>query len=153
MSQILMILSLWLHALATIVLIGHYLLLALIYLPVLGIEGGAVLSKVSRCSRPWLYISLAVFFASGVYLTFADSNYLGIGNFGNLWGTLMLVKHVLVLAMIAIGFWFNAILHVGPLMAIDSSVAEAMSRFRWHVNAMSVLGVLILLLTAISQAQ
>lgn len=39
MSQTLLALSFWLHALATVVFIGHYLLLSLIYLPVLSSEG------------------------------------------------------------------------------------------------------------------
>ena len=49
MSQILFSLSVWLHAVATVIMIGHYLLLALIYLPVLSkeISGGSILSPIS----------------------------------------------------------------------------------------------------------
>ena len=39
MQQILVALSLWLHAIGTLILIGHYFLLSVIYLPVL--ERGA----------------------------------------------------------------------------------------------------------------
>jgi uncharacterized membrane protein len=35
MSQFLIAASIWLHALATVVFIGHFLLLALIYMPAL----------------------------------------------------------------------------------------------------------------------
>ena len=110
MSQILIAVSVWLHAVGTVILIGHYLLLSLIYLPVLRKGDCAILSEISKRSRPWLYTSLLIFLATGTYLTFADPSYLGIGNFGNPWAILMLVKHVLILAMLAMGFWFNAIL-------------------------------------------
>ena len=43
-----------------------------------------------------------------------NSGYLGFMDFGNFWGIVMLVKHILVLAMIGMGFWFNAILRVRP---------------------------------------
>ena len=48
MSQVLFSLSTWLHAIATILLIGHYLLLTVIYLPALAQEkgGGVVRSAI-----------------------------------------------------------------------------------------------------------
>ena len=81
MSQILIALSIWLHALATIILIGHYLLLSLIYLPVLAKDNGPALSEISRGSRSWLYISLVVFAITGTYLMLIDSGYLGFYGF------------------------------------------------------------------------
>ena len=158
MSQFFAALSVWLHSLATIVLIGHYLLLSLIYLPALMKDGpahqnGAILSEISKRSRGWLYAALLIFAITGVYLTLTDPNYLGLGNFGNAWGVLMLVKHLLVLAMIAMGFWFNAVLRVGPLMSSNSGAALASARFRTYSNWMSICGVLILLLTAFAQVR
>jgi uncharacterized membrane protein len=116
MSQVLNGLSIWLHALATIIFVGYFLLLALIYLPVLETKDLSILNEISKRSRLWLYVSLLIFAITGVYLTFVDSNYLGLGNFGNPWAILMLVKHVLIVGMIAIGFWFNVILRVGPML-------------------------------------
>jgi uncharacterized membrane protein len=153
MSQILIALSVWLHALGTVVLIGHYLLLALIYLPVLAKNNGTLLSEISKRSRPWMYLSLVIFMVTGIYLMFADPNYLGVGNFGNLWGVLMLVKHLLILGMIAMGFWFNAILRVGPMMSSNNNAEQAISRFRFYANLMATSGVLVLLLTALAQVE
>lgn len=158
MSQILIALAVWLHSLATVVLIGHFLLTILIYLPALtdgqlDVAAGTVLSAISRRSRAWMYISLLVFLVSGIYLTLVDSNYLGLGNFGNLWGILMLAKHLLVLGMIAMGFWFNAILRVGPLMSSNTGSLQAIARFRWYSTAMAVLGALILFFTAFAQIE
>ena len=153
MSQILIGLSVWLHAVGTVILIGHYLLLSLIYLPVLRKGDCTVLSEISKRSRAWLYISLAIFLVTGTYLTFVDPNYLGIGNFGNPWAILMLVKHVLILAMLAMGFWFNAILRVGPMMSSHNSAGLALRRFSQYSNWMAITGLIVLLLTALAQVE
>jgi uncharacterized membrane protein len=149
-------LSVWLHALATVVFVGHYLLLSVIYLPVLAKakkENGELLSEISKRSRPWLYVSLLIFIVTGTYLMLIDTGYQGFMNFSSLWGIVMLVKHLLVLGMIAMGFWFNAILRVGPLMSSNTGAAQAIARFRNYVNAMAVCGVLVLLLTALAQVE
>ncbi len=155
MSQILFSLSTWLHALATVTMIGHYLLLSLIYLPVLAKEngGGQILSAISKRSRMWMYASLAVFAVTGTHLTFVDSNYLGVGDFGNLWTVLMLVKHLLIMAMIALGFWYNAILRVGPMMSSNHGAEQAIARFGLYSRLMAGCGMLVLLLTALAQVK
>lgn len=157
MSQILIALSLWLHSLATAVLIGHYLLLALIHLPALkksSLEvSGPILSEISKGSRRWMYASLLTFILTGVYLMFADPNYLGVGDFGNFWSIMMLVKHILIIGMIGAGFFFNAILRVGPMLTSRNGAEQAFARFELYVNIMAVSGVLVLLLTALSQIQ
>ncbi len=154
MTPILIALSNWLHALATVIFVGHFVLLALIYLPVLATnENSLALSEISKRSRSWMYASLLIFIITGTYLMIADTNYLGFADFGNFWGIVMLVKHVLIIGMIAMGFWFNAILRVGPLMGSNTGVAQAISRFRWYVNAMAICGILVLLLTALAQVE
>ena len=153
MSQILIALSVWLHALGTVILIGHYLLLSVIYLPVLTRYNGNILSEISKRSRPWLYASLLIFIVTGIYLMLVDPNYLGVGNFGNVWGMLMLVKHILVVGMIGLGFWFNAILRVGPMMGSNNSGELGTRRFRLYSNLMAISGTLVLLLTALAQGK
>lgn len=151
MSQVLISISAWLHALATVVLIGHFVLLAGIYIPAL-IKNGTALSEISKLSRPWMYASLIVFMITGTHLMLIDSGYLGFMDFGNFWGIVMLVKHILVIAMICMGFWYNAILRVGPMLS-SNNPEQAVVRFRAYVNAMAICGVLILLLTALAQAE
>ena len=153
MSQILIALSVWLHAMGTVILIGHYLLLSVIYLPILERNNGSILSEISKRSRPWLYISLLIFMVTGIYLMLVDPNYLGVGNFGNIWGVMMLVKHILVVGMIALGFWFNAILRVGPMMGSNNSPELGIRRFRLYANLMAISGILVLLLTALAQVE
>ena len=153
MSAILIAISIWLHNIGTIVLIGHYLLLSLLYIPILKNEKATILSEISKRSRLWMYASLLIFAVTGTYLTFADPNYLGFANFGNVWGILMLIKHLLILGMIAMGFWFNAILRVGPMMRSNNGAEQAMLRFRLYANLMAISGVLVLLLTALAQVE
>jgi uncharacterized membrane protein len=157
MSEILIALSTWLHAIATVVFIGYFVLPALIYLPAMNgmpeIEVGVVLGAFSKRSRLWMYAALLIFMVTGIHLTLVDPNYVGVGDFGNLWSLLMLVKHLLVLGMIAAGFWFNAILRVGPLLVSKTGSAQAMERFRIYNNGMAITGVLILLLTSLSQVK
>ena len=153
MSSILIALSVWLHALGTVILIGHYLLLSVIYLPVLEKGGGTFLSQISKRSRPWMYASLVIFMVTGIYLMFADPNYLGVGDFGNFWSLMMLVKHLLIVGMIALGFWYNAFLRVGPMMASNNNAELGIRRFRMYCSLMAISGVLVLLLTALAQVE
>ena len=157
MSQILIALSFWLHSLATVILIGHYLLLAVIYLPAMKSSAldvsGPILSQISKQSRSWMYASLLIFTVTGIYLTFADPNYLGVGDFGNFWSIMMLVKHMLIVGMIGAGFFFNAILRVGPMLSSNSGAEQAYQRFKLYINILAISGVLVLLLTALAQIQ
>jgi uncharacterized membrane protein len=153
MSQILIALSVWFHAMATVILIGHYLLLSAIYLPVLEKGGGMFLSQISKRSRPWMYGALVIFIVTGIYLIFSDPNYLGVGDFGNFWSVMMLVKHLLVVGMIGLGFLFNAFLRVGPMMASNNSAELGIRRFRTYSSLMAIWGLLVLLLTALAQVE
>ncbi len=155
MSQLLLATSTTLHALAMIVFIGHYLLMSLIYLPALSAtdNSGKVLGEMSARSRRWLYLSILVFAVTGIHLMLVDSNYLGIGNFSNPWALLMLIKHLVVVVMIALGFWFNMLQRVGPAMRSNSGAAQGVAKFRQYSNLMAICGVIVLVLTAFSQIQ
>jgi uncharacterized membrane protein len=155
MSQVLLATSTTLHALAMLVFIGHYLLTSLIYLPALSkLDNGAkALGEMSARSRKWLYGSILVFFVTGVHLMLVDPNYMGIGNFSNPWALLMLIKHIVILVMIALGFWYNMLQRVGPAMRSNSAAAQGVAKFRQYSNIMAVCGVLVLALTALSQVQ
>jgi len=157
MPQTLIALSFWLHSLATVTFIGHFLLLAIIYLPAMKNSSleitGPILSNISKQSRRWMYVSLLIFIITGIYLMFADPNYLGVGDFRNFWSIMMLVKHLLIVVMIGAGFFFNAILRVGPMLRSTNGAVQAYARFKLFTNIMAISGVLVLLLTALAQIQ
>ncbi len=158
MSTFLIGLSYWLHSLATVVFIGHFVLMYFVYLPSFTKNqsdslSATILSEISNRSRAWLYIALFVFIITGIYLTLVDANYLGLGNFGNTWSVLMLVKHIIVVVMIVLGLWYNVIKRVGQQLRSDPDLTQAFSQFRQYSLVMAIAGMLVLLLTAISQAQ
>ncbi len=109
MSTFLVPLSLWLHALATIVMVGHYVFTGLIYLPVFERRMRAnalceLLEQVSTRLRPYFGGSLLIFLAIGTYLMLINQKYLGLGHFfDNPWSALIVIKYVLVLAFLVLG--------------------------------------------------
>jgi uncharacterized membrane protein len=155
MSQLLLATSTTLHAFAMLIFIGHYLLMSLIYIPAVSAldNAGQALGAMSRESRKWLYGSILVFLVTGVHLMLADPNYQGVGNFSNPWAMLMLIKHIVIIVMIGLGFWFNMLQRVGPAMRSNSSAAQGVTKFRQYSNLMSICGVIVLALTAFSQVQ
>ena len=155
MSQVAIATSTTLHAIAMIIFNGHYLLTSLIYLPALSkLDNGAkALGEMSAHSRRWMYGSILVFAVTGVHLMLVDPNYLGIGNFSNPWALLMLIKHLVIVVMIGLGFWYNMLQRVGPAMRSNSAAAQGVAKFRQYSNAMAICGVLVLALTALSQVQ
>lgn len=146
-----MLLANWFHSLATVVFIGYFVVQALVDVPALAANNdGQALSEISKRSRPWLYASMFTVAVTGIYLMLVDPKYLGIGSFSNSWSIAMLLKHILVVIMIAIGFWFNAIMRVGP--AMFSGGQPAIGRYARYVNAMAVCGAIVLLLTTFARS-
>jgi uncharacterized membrane protein len=136
----------WLHLLATVVLIGQYVLLALIYYPLLrsrikAAELGGVMEDLGARMRGWIGLSVLIFILTGIYLTLRDPAYLGVGNFGNAWSILMLIKHILVLAFIGVG-----------KVAESKGSTDSVTRLETAFAVLAILGVAILLLTALAGA-
>jgi uncharacterized membrane protein len=154
MSNFLVALSTWLHGLATIVMIGYYLFTSLIYLPIFERQMQAnalrdLFEQVSARLRPFFGGSLLIFLVTGTHLMLINENYLGLGNFfANPWSVLIVIKHVLVLAFLALAV-FSERAFLGQ---IGDEKPEALKQFRWALNINTVLGVVILLLTSIAQA-
>lgn len=141
--------ALWFHTMATITLIGYYLLMTLVYLPVFNrrFSGKALIDllvEINGAVRQRLYAALGMFAITGVYLTATNESYKGFGNFSNPWLMLMLVKHILILVMI------------GLVILFDNSARAGNERLPQRLNllsrALSVCGIVVILLTAFAQA-
>jgi uncharacterized membrane protein len=147
-------LSTWLHTLATIVMIGYYLFTCLIFLPVFEkqMQGTALremLERVSSRLRPFFGGSLLIFIITGTHLMMINESYLGLGNFfGNSWSILIVVKHVLVLAFLALAIYSERVF----LTQIRDENPDGLKKFRLSLNINLFLGLFILLLTSIAQA-
>ncbi len=154
MTNILMALSNWLHVLATIVMVGYYLFTGLIYLPILERQMHAsalcgLLEQVSARLRPYFGGSLLIFLVTGIYLMLVNPSYPGLGQiFANLWTVLIVVKHVLVIAFLALAMYAERAF----LPHISEEKPEALKRFHWALNINTVTGVAIILLTSLAQA-
>ena len=157
--NIILILATFAHNLSSVILVGYYLMLCLVILPVLiqhtqAIELGKLLNSLSMRMLPWIGVTLLLFMFSGTYLMMINPAYQGIGKFVNLWSVIMLVKHGLVLVMIAAGVYLHFLAGIGAAKTAPGDLHFAtLKPYRWVLAIMSALGVLILLLTAIAQAQ
>ncbi len=148
MSQLLIVLSTWLHALATVILIGHYLLLGLFYLPSFQqsldeTDMKRAVDGIEARMGLWIHLSLVVFLITGIHLLLINTSYQGVGNFSNAWSLVMLVKHVVVFVFFVLGFYLD---HGGR----RKKLAEA-KQLQPFLRAMAACGALILLLTAVAQ--
>jgi voltage-gated potassium channel Kch len=152
---------LWAHLIATVVLVGYYAVLALVFLPVLGAArvtsvptpgdpNGApmeFLSAVERRAMPILVGMLVVFFVTGVTLLTGDSRYTGAGSIQSNWATLLLVKHVLIVGMLVLGSHLDGLI----VRAAKAAGAVGFRRITWTARGMTALGAVVLLLTAAAQ--
>lgn len=154
MTDYLVALSTWLHALATIVMIGYFGFLCLIYLPIFErqLEANALrdlLEKVSSRLRPFFGGSLLIFLVTGTHLMLINKNYLGLGKFfSNPWSVLMVIKHVLVVAFLALAIFSER----AYMAKISDQNPGALKRFRLALNINTIIGAVIILLTSIVQA-
>lgn len=154
MSNILVATSAWLHALATIVMIGYYIFTGLIYLPVLERQMPPevlrhVLERVSARLRPYFGGSLLIFLITGTHLMLINENYLGLGNFfGNPWSILIVIKHVLVITFLALAVYSER----AYLGQISKEKPEALKQFQRAIMINTIQGAVIILLTSIAQA-
>ncbi len=154
MSTILIALSTWLHTLATIIMIGYYIFTGLIFLPVLERQLSTntlrdLLEKVSARLRPYFGGALLVFLVTGTYLMLINEKYLGLGHFfANPWSSLIVIKHFVVLAFLALAFYSERAF----LGKIGDKNPRALKQFHWALSINTVLGMLIILMTSIAQA-
>lgn len=154
MSTYMIALSTWLHALATIIMIGYYLFTSLIFLPIFERQLNLnalrdMLEQISGRLRPYFGGSLLIFLITGTHLMLINEDYLGLGNFfGNLWSILIILKHVLVLVFLGTAVLSERVY----LRQISDQNPEALRRFRWALYLNTVMGLVILLLTSFAQA-
>jgi uncharacterized membrane protein len=149
MPQLLIAVSTWFHALATVILLGHYILLSLVYLPSLRqsleeADMNRAVDGIESRVQIWIHLTLVVFIVTGIHLMLANTNYQGIGNFSGPWAIMMLAKHVVVAVFVVLGFYLD---HGGR----RKKLAEA-QQLQTVLKAMAACGVIILLLTAVAQS-
>jgi uncharacterized membrane protein len=145
----------WIHTLAIVVLLGYYAVLSLIVLPWLSaggsVEPGRVLAALERRAMPWILVSIGLFTVTGLALMAAHTGPSPV------WTPLIIAKHVIVVAMVALGVVMDRVLvprvdgtwwtpAVEPTTDVRDlrPIAQALA-------TMGVLGAVVLLLTAAAQ--
>lgn len=147
----------WLHQASIVALLGYYLVLAVVVLPALqraldGHELGASIGTIGRRSRPLVGTTIVVFLVTGTYLLLSAGRYDGLGNlFASTWTVLLTVKHLVVLLMLLVAFAVDR-LSVAVAQAADGEARRtALGMLGLAAQGMTVLGLVVLLLTAAAQ--
>ena len=160
--------SYFFHLIATVVWIGGLVAMALVVWPGLrrAIDEDAAFARaieaIDRRFGPLANLSLAVLIITGLVQMNASPNYKGLLSVTNVWAGAILLKHISIIGMIAIGATMNFViqpaLRRNALLAAAgvSSEAEA-ARLRRRLDRLArvdvILGMLVLALTAVARAQ
>jgi len=155
------VLAVWIHTLAFVIAWGYYGVLARMILP--GLEQSidrpgqvAALAAIERRALPLVVLSLVLFTVTGTYLLLVDPHYAGLGNFfASTWTALMLVKHVLVIALVALGVGVDMLIRRltdSAGTSDETAQRSALRRVELAAEGVTGLGALIVLMTAAAQA-
>jgi uncharacterized membrane protein len=136
---------------------GYYGILGRVILPALtrSLDGPAratALAAVERVAAPLVFLSIVLFAASGSFLLVIDPRYAGLGDFfASTWTTLMLVKHLLVVAFVVLAMTVDRLIRRLAREGSADAQRSVLRRIRLSAEGATGLGALIVLLTAIAQ--
>jgi uncharacterized membrane protein len=143
-----------LHTVAFVIAWGYYGNLGRIVMPALRrsldppAATGTLLAIEAR-ALPLVLVSVVLFIVTGTYLLFVSPDYAGLGDFfANSWSTLMLVKHVVVVALVALGIVVDRLIRRAAAATDDAARSAALGRAELAAEAATGLGAVIVLLTA-----
>jgi uncharacterized membrane protein len=150
----------WLHLLATVTVIGLYIVTYWAVTPaVMAAPERASLSiQTYRRTKPLVLGSWLIFIVTGFGLMLLNPSYMGIGRFDNPWSILMLVKHVVVFAMILMTGFTDICPAIGMMRPLETALAredpaglQAVLRTLHSREGITMaLGAAVLLLTALA---
>ncbi len=153
-----LLLAVAVHTLAFVIAWGYYGILGRIVLPALerSLEGPALAASVGSIERralPLVVLSALLFTITGTYLLVASPQYAGLGNlFASSWTTLLLLKHVLIVLLVALGVGVDVYARRLEGAGDEAERAAALRRLSLAAEATTGLGALVVLLTAAAQA-
>ena len=109
MSEAALAISLFFHIAATVIWIGGILLITFMVVPELNrvlAEQPALLQLLRRLRERFTVLgnlALAILVVTGVLQMSTDPNYEGLLSFSNRWSQVLLLKHILIIALAALG--------------------------------------------------
>ncbi len=152
-KQIVFPVVLFLHNLFTVVWVGGLFTLSVTLMPAakealgMGPQMKRLMDVVQRRLSVWVYVSMVGLVLTGLLMSNRSPAFQGLFRFVNTYSTLLSVKHMLTLAMIAIALVRNWSLGPGRSLTAKQERLKALLLF---VNA--GLGVVVLLLSALCTA-
>ncbi|MBI3752607.1 MAG: CopD family protein [Deltaproteobacteria bacterium] len=154
MKELILITCYWIHLIATVVWIGGIIFILFIAMPsakqVLGSEAGRLMGEISKSFTPIANYSIVALLVTGAALTALNKQFSGIGNFGNNWTLVLILKHFLVLGMVVVHFYRG--LALTHKIAKTESSAEKISLQKLSLNLVKLnffLGLIVLMLSGI----
>jgi uncharacterized membrane protein len=155
--DLLQVLAVWIHTLAFVIVMGYYGVLGRVMVPALersldGPAQAAALVAIERRVLPLLALSVVLFTVTGTYLLFVDPKYEGLGNFfASTWTALMLVKHLLVVALVALGVVVDRLIRRVAEATTEPDRGSALRRLELSAEGATGLGALVILATVAAQ--
>jgi uncharacterized membrane protein len=159
-----LLLSFWLHMLATVVWIGGLAALAIIVLPTMRrslkpAEFSSWLRALNRRLDPLGWLSLGLLTFTGLIQMEANPNYTGLLAVSNLWSQAIFIKHIFFIGMILASAYMTwvmspAIQHAALMRTRgrrDKSVQTWQARLQQLITVNLILGVLVLVFTALAR--
>jgi uncharacterized membrane protein len=147
----------WLHQVSIVALLGYYAALAVVVLPALSrvLDGDALAGSIgalARRSRPLIVVTIVLFLVTGTYLLLSAGRYDGLGNvFSSTWTVLITVKHLVVLLMLGIAFAIDRLSAAVADAGGGNGRETTLGMLTLAAQGMTVLGLVVLLLTAAAQ--
>jgi uncharacterized membrane protein len=160
-----LVIAYWFHMLATVLWIGGLVVLSILVLPAArktldSKVYASFLEEIERRLNPLGWFSILMLLASGMIQMSASPNYGGFLSIQGLWAVVILVKHLLFGVMVVISGYITwglmprlrrtALLHSRGKNAQDLKLLQR--RFTRFMQVNMILGVIVLLLTAIARS-
>ncbi len=147
----------WVHLAGVVTWVGLWFTAVLAVVPLRKhLTGTALVDFIGDYRRRYAVITwsaMAVFIVTGTILMLNDENYPGLGQFFDSdWATLIFIKHIVVILMVAISL--NLVYGVLPRMLAaivagdQPSIDRWLKRERFGVIALAVLGLAVLFIIA-----
>ncbi|HEX8938555.1 MAG TPA: hypothetical protein VF763_00210 [Candidatus Limnocylindrales bacterium] len=145
------------HTIAFVIAWGYYGILGRIVLPALerSLDGqalGHAVAEIERRALPLVGLSGVLFTISGSYLLAASPRYAGLGNlFASGWTTLLLAKHVVVVAFVVLAAAVDLQARRIGRGADDAAQRRELARLSLATEVTTGLGAIVVILTAVAQ--
>lgn len=154
--DLVVVISVAVHTLSIVVVLGYYGILGRIVLPGLRRTLDArtlaeSLVAIERRARPFLVLSIAGFAITGIYLTFGDEQYQGLVQISSSgWTTLILLKHLVVAALVGLALLLDRMIE-GLATWVEGPPASAVRLVGLTAEGVTALGAIVILMTAAAQ--